>query len=72
LKARKRAKLSKILQRIGIVRRASGTKGPKLDEKVLAALHETLGKLVKDTSLHTKYGRQFYDSLLKIAKATQE
>jgi hypothetical protein len=67
---KKRNDVSDALRAIGIQRRAAHEKSPLPNlDKVLAALHETLDKMVKaPASTKSRYGRRFYDSLLKVAK----
>ena len=65
LKARKRAKLSKILGRIGIQQRASAPKGPKPKEETIQALLDLVAKLEKTPELQKKAIRAAYDRLLK-------
>ena len=66
--ARKRAKLSRILKRIGITRRASGTKGEPVDEKNIQATLAFIAKLEKTDARQRKLVRAVYDRLLKAGK----
>ena len=69
--AKKRARLSKILLRIGIRRRAAGKKGKPLDDKIVGAIYALIEKLVKDEKERPRYARNVYDLALKVAKGTQ-
>jgi len=69
--ASKRARLSKILLRIGIRRRATGKKGKRLDDKIVKAIYATLENLVKIEKERPRYARNVYDLALKIAKGVE-
>jgi len=69
--ANKRARLSKILLRIGIRRRATGKKGKRLDDKIVKAIYATLENLVKIEKERPRYARNVYDLALKIAKGVE-
>ena len=68
VKARKRAKLAKILARIGIRRRSSAPKGPKPKEETIQAILDLVAKLEKTPELQKKAIRAAYDRLLKADK----